>query len=146
MGCFFFFFKQKTAYEMRISDWSSDVCSSDLVRVTDHQYPIVDNVGLVDPTAVQTYIDLLFQYVDWGDRVISLRGIGEKHTPKEGLFREPVWITPAWQAPANTIAKHAARWAQWHAACFMVPEVMRPDARTEEHTSELQSPMRLSYA
>src|SRR3546814_8576539 len=29
-GCFFFF-KQKTAYEMRISDWSSDVCSSDLV-------------------------------------------------------------------------------------------------------------------
>src|SRR3546814_20323839 len=30
--CYFFFFKQKTAYEMRISDWSSDVCSSDLVR------------------------------------------------------------------------------------------------------------------
>src|SRR3546814_19378609 len=33
--CFFvcfFFFKQKTAYEMRISDWSSDVCSSDLSR------------------------------------------------------------------------------------------------------------------
>src|SRR3546814_780611 len=29
----FFFFKQKTAYEMRISDWSSDVCSSDLVRI-----------------------------------------------------------------------------------------------------------------
>src|SRR3546814_1779048 len=28
--CWFFFFKQKTAYEMRISDWSSDVCSSDL--------------------------------------------------------------------------------------------------------------------
>src|SRR3546814_12263222 len=35
IGClseFFFFFKQKTAYEMRISDWSSDVCSSDLFR------------------------------------------------------------------------------------------------------------------
>src|SRR3546814_19619781 len=35
IGCveclFFFFFKQKTAYEMRISDWSSDVCSSDLI-------------------------------------------------------------------------------------------------------------------
>src|SRR3546814_8265349 len=30
---FLFFFKQKTAYEMRISDWSSDVCSSDLVIV-----------------------------------------------------------------------------------------------------------------
>src|SRR3546814_3393090 len=31
-----FFFKQKTAYEMRISDWSSDVCSSDLVA--DHRH------------------------------------------------------------------------------------------------------------
>src|SRR3546814_1094823 len=31
--CFFFFFKQKTAYEMRISDWSSDVCSSDLLAI-----------------------------------------------------------------------------------------------------------------
>src|SRR3546814_1540801 len=30
--CVFFFFKQKTAYEMRISDWSSDVCSSDLTE------------------------------------------------------------------------------------------------------------------
>src|SRR3546814_5618983 len=29
---FLFFFKQKTAYEMRISDWSSDVCSSDLIQ------------------------------------------------------------------------------------------------------------------
>src|SRR3546814_2162703 len=31
--CYFFFFKQKTAYEMRISDWSSDVCSSDLLSI-----------------------------------------------------------------------------------------------------------------
>src|SRR3546814_10664421 len=31
---FFFFFKQKTAYELRISDWSSDVCSSDLMRTS----------------------------------------------------------------------------------------------------------------
>src|SRR3546814_3451847 len=30
----FFFFKQKTAYEMRISDWSSDVCSSDLLKLS----------------------------------------------------------------------------------------------------------------
>src|SRR3546814_16434196 len=34
--CIFFFFKQKTAYEMRISDWSSDVCSSDL----DENHPL----------------------------------------------------------------------------------------------------------
>src|SRR3546814_5494764 len=38
--CFFFFFKQKTAYEMRISDWSSDVCSSDLVAT------VMSNLGL----------------------------------------------------------------------------------------------------
>src|SRR3546814_8339069 len=42
MWCAFFFFKQKTAYEMRISDWSSDVCSSDLALsaadlVVDHK-------------------------------------------------------------------------------------------------------------
>src|SRR3546814_8285929 len=41
---FFFFFKQKTAYEMRISDWSSDVCSSDLIQIirlrTAAQYPV----------------------------------------------------------------------------------------------------------
>src|SRR3546814_7869690 len=36
IGSFYlFFFKQKTAYEMRISDWSSDVCSSDLELVRD---------------------------------------------------------------------------------------------------------------
>src|SRR3546814_3200547 len=41
---FVFFFKQKTAYEMRISDWSSDVCSSDLLRVVQH----VHEVGRAD--------------------------------------------------------------------------------------------------
>src|SRR3546814_551419 len=35
MFCLFVFFKQKTAYEMRISDWSSDVCSSDLLHVSE---------------------------------------------------------------------------------------------------------------
>src|SRR3546814_5560044 len=35
MCSLFFFFKQKTAYEMRISDWSSDVCSSDLTSRCD---------------------------------------------------------------------------------------------------------------
>src|SRR3546814_519416 len=34
----FFFFNQKTAYEMRISDWSSDVCSSDLLDAMDRRY------------------------------------------------------------------------------------------------------------
>src|SRR3546814_14302314 len=43
----FFFFKQKTAYEMRISDWSSDVCSSDLGR----DDPAVGIVGIGEDDA-----------------------------------------------------------------------------------------------
>src|SRR3546814_1645899 len=42
MLLFFFFFKQKTAYDMRISDWSSDVCSSDLEAV-----PAAERLGVV---------------------------------------------------------------------------------------------------
>src|SRR3546814_2841062 len=42
MCCGCFFLKQKTAYELRISDWSSDVCSSDLMRVVSGQ---VDHFG-----------------------------------------------------------------------------------------------------
>src|SRR3546814_5446958 len=41
----FFFFKQRTAYEMRISDWSSDVCSSDLVRAVDKPHRFLQVVG-----------------------------------------------------------------------------------------------------
>src|SRR3546814_1379471 len=41
----FFFFKQKTAYEMRISDWSSDVCSSDLKAGRDHNSMVLDKYG-----------------------------------------------------------------------------------------------------
>src|SRR3546814_11206649 len=48
----FFFFKQKTAYEMRSSDWSSDVCSSDLVVLRSgpgafHRVPAVGRAGRV---------------------------------------------------------------------------------------------------
>src|SRR3546814_7498164 len=45
---FFFFFKQKTAYEMRISDWSSDVCSSDLMSGGD--LVTADSYGAFDLT------------------------------------------------------------------------------------------------
>src|SRR3546814_7607551 len=45
MFSFFFFFKQKTAYEMRISDWSSDVCSSDLRAKNSHLFDAAPAVG-----------------------------------------------------------------------------------------------------
>src|SRR3546814_3600303 len=63
MSFFFFFFKQKTAYEMRISDWSSDVCSSDLIAMggTEAQkaawLPKIAS-GEVLPTAVFTEPDV----------------------------------------------------------------------------------------
>src|SRR3546814_4183259 len=58
--CVFVFFKQKTSYEMRISDWSSDVCSSDLVRAVTleiapmgssiHALPHLHDAALHTPT------------------------------------------------------------------------------------------------
>ena len=39
--CFFFFFKQKTAYEIVSRDWSSDVCSSDLTEITKSKPKII---------------------------------------------------------------------------------------------------------
>src|SRR3546814_16318395 len=59
----FFFFKQKTAYEMRISDWSSDVCSSDLSR---------DNTGQTSQRCTQCH-DANTQTL----RVNALHGCGQ---------------------------------------------------------------------
>src|SRR3546814_13619679 len=51
-ACFcFFFFKQKTAYEMRISDWSSDVCSSDL-RKRSTEYPLTSPLNKEHRTGI----------------------------------------------------------------------------------------------
>src|SRR3546814_2800225 len=62
----FFFFKQKTAYEMRISDWSSDVCSSDLIRIMagfrSEQVQLIARV-LVE----QADIERLLRHA-WGER------------------------------------------------------------------------------
>src|SRR3546814_4765061 len=49
----FFFFKQKTAYEMRISDWSSDVCSSDLFVGRDRLDDDAATIGRYDSRAVR---------------------------------------------------------------------------------------------
>src|SRR3546814_3147990 len=58
----FFFFKQKTAYEMRISDWSSDVCSSDLIYHSLMGVPIrrserVHGVLVIQHSAVREYTE-----------------------------------------------------------------------------------------
>src|SRR3546814_6443816 len=108
----FFFFKQKTAYEMRISDWSSDVCSSDLI-------------------------------VDQGDGPMPLpQAGGESHsTPLVLGIVSPLRgsISTAWRsARASDLYMLSAIW--WLFSPYRV------SMRSEEHTSELQSLMRISYA
>src|SRR3546814_2235586 len=83
---FVFFFKQKTAYEMRISDWSSDVCSSDLQedRVAKLRFPKPAPCGKTPLMArglsksygsleIFTDVDLA---IDRGSRVVILGQIG----------------------------------------------------------------------
>src|SRR3546814_191353 len=96
MFVFFFFFKQKTAYEMRISDWSSDVCSSDLANdvAADPRHETT-RLALYDPRGImrlfETFdppirerhaVDPPAQYVDPEERVLSRR--------PQGAFAEAV--------------------------------------------------------
>src|SRR3546814_8235114 len=109
---FFFFFKQKTAYEMRISDWSSDVCSSDLAAAE-------------LPALHSTHPGL------W-----AARG-----THAGGRTRHP-------QHPHLALFQRRAgsRAPSISALPFAYPPVPGRNKRSEEHTSELQSLMRISYA
>src|SRR3546814_7060012 len=103
----FFFFKQKTAYEMRISDWSSDVCSSDLRC----------DVGRV----AREQVGFAARRVIFGKRgdVLEQRRAGRIVEPARGNR-----LSPLREAGVN----------------------VGVDIRSEEHTSELQSLMRISYA
>src|SRR3546814_1834949 len=81
MFCFFFF-KQKTAYEMRISDWSSDVCSSDLLVESADQLGDFQRAFLASSKSART---------DWPSRY-ALAPIEELAT--ERLMETQV--RPAW--------------------------------------------------
>src|SRR3546814_1794968 len=61
-----FFFKQKTAYEMRISDWSSDVCSSDLLWATRALARATVCITLVDRGNHHLFQPLLYQVATAG--------------------------------------------------------------------------------
>src|SRR3546814_5040056 len=141
----FFFVKQKTAYEMRISDWSSDVCSSDLVvrqrsRYDPHLPPHPDLANSAQhPTR-------------W--REVGLNHVATTPPLQVPLGRlSPRIKTAHWSAnqptegsiPALPVANHTAQ------PCIALlvrhhPLLQRIKPRSEEHTSELQSLMRISYA
>src|SRR3546814_7797514 len=84
---YFFFFKQKTAYDMRISDWSSDVCSSDLpcVFIFNHQSKadvmilaklIRRDMGGVGKKEIKD-IPILGKLMEWGGTVFVDRADGK---------------------------------------------------------------------
>src|SRR3546814_7397909 len=111
MSFLFFFFKQKTAYEMRISDWSSDVCSADL-RALQHRDQLRDAGELAT------------------DQYRDPSGAGRSDAGADGTGRG---------------AGHAQQGPQGISADPRLAGQHKPD-RSEEHTSELQSLMRISYA
>src|SRR3546814_12595649 len=71
--CFVLFFKQKTAYEMRISDWSSDVCSSDL-QPLDHRLSRTKNTKRCSQVTVNNGIPLFVTHI-LDDTVPGIAGV-----------------------------------------------------------------------
>src|SRR3546814_4743831 len=116
--CMIFFFKQKTAYELRISDWSSDVCSSDL-----HGH----DRGRGRAAAVRRGHAA-------GRFVRGRRSSQHSHQIDEGEDADPDDVE---EMPEQRQAREAAT---------HVGRKSAPRYRSEEHTSELQSLMRISYA
>src|SRR3546814_9654300 len=122
----FFFFKQKTAYEMRISDWSSDVCSSDLQIAAGGQH-----LAELD----EQRAELLQRQA----QALTARGVGLVRTRRyerpqqprcrrqRGVFKKRVEAMAQRDAGNAQRARHRAH-------------------RPEEPTSELQSTMRHSAA
>src|SRR3546814_3363312 len=133
--CFFFFFKQKTAYEMRISDWSSDVCSSDLAAGVQ---------ALVDADRAR------------GGRAQHLRA-GQQPGAGAAVLAVAAAAAERVAGRRRSGADGAVRAVRAGLAAGAVEHVpdqplrsVRPAPglapRSEEHTSELQSLMRISYA
>src|SRR3546814_9909353 len=133
----FFLFKPKTAYEMRISDWSSDVCSSDLLA--DHRIGLVRNaigggqvIGLVE-------IDVV--HFGAGDEGLDLQRLVAFGYGCGDFLRLQHDIV----AVARLIAFHLVV-AFDGLACLLIDILPRHPMRSEAHTSDIQSLMRHSYA
>src|SRR3546814_10238005 len=135
----FFFFKQKTAYEMRISDWSSDVCSSDLVSGRSPE-------GWARAVAEAAS-------VHGADRVVAEANNGGamvESVLRAADMRLPVRLVHASRGRSARAEPVAALYESGRALhCGAFPELEDEMcgllARSEEHTSELQSLMRTSY-
>src|SRR3546814_5796037 len=135
MSCFFFF-KQKTAYEMRISDWSSDVCSSDL-----------DDHLRGDRGAVVALVPRRGRDADAGTVVEHERRVAPE---VEGMLAVDLDVRVAPDPVAFTGLlvedRHLVVVVGGDAIVVVLELHLAVGGRSEEHTSELQSLMRISYA
>src|SRR3546814_7394279 len=171
----FFFFKQKTAYEMRISDWSSDVCSSDLwdctleerkgpylaVRLGFRQVRSLANVHGAAIVGARGAMPFDCIEAVWRRSGVPRAAI-ERIAEADGFAclaedrRQGVWkVRGLGEAPLPLFSAADAREASFSPEGLEPETRLRPmtegrevieDYRSEEHTSELQSLMRLSYA
>src|SRR3546814_4199512 len=79
-----FFFKQKTAYECRISDWSSDVCSSDLIKLGLQDRLYLGNLDAKrDWGHARDYVDGMWRIVQRPDPDDYVLATGEAHSVRE---------------------------------------------------------------
>src|SRR3546814_1763971 len=157
---FFFFFKQKTAYEMRISDWSSDVCSSDLGVQPPPARGARRHPGLPQlpgRTGGHSGGGTLSQAVD---RALQAGEVGRLRQAMGGALHQRHLDIAAFEGAGEAQAGLPRHIGVLHAVneAHRAAERDRPSeqqvaaalldepARSEEHTSELQSLMRLSYA
>jgi hypothetical protein len=98
-------------------------------------YPITEAAALVDGAAVRFFLETLFGDVDFepGQTIVA-RGLGEKGTPREGDFRENIWLQPG--SLGAELEAHARRWAQYHVGTFLVPAVMHASSYTDQEATE----------
>src|SRR3546814_2768782 len=130
----FFFFKQKTAYELRISDWSSDVCSSDLSRSRPSPIASADS----DPVARSPPLEALPFKGRVGRGWVPPPPDGNSKTRRSALWRDRRGLEI--RSPPSALLRGIRAPRQPPAAASIA------DFRTEEHKSELPSLMRISYA
>src|SRR3546814_3715323 len=140
-----FFFKQKTAYEMRISDWSSDVCSSDLrpaIQGRSTSCAALRASRLVIACANASWRSCISDRARSALRVIrsilslSAHDDTETHRAAQHRLRNRRPMT-AWLV---------AGWLMTGSSCSPCGHKPGHTIRSEEHKSELQSLMRIPYA
>ena len=88
----------------------------------------------VDAKAIELHLRLLFGTE--ADGFVCLRGIGEKGTDREGVFREDIFLEPkvlGWPAFVGSVIHHASRWGQHDVASFVVPCTLKADRGTAEN-------------